>query len=100
MNKHSPGPWTVVEDHNGTRIEDAQRYGIMSETYAGDYSGRAYPTIKEEADARLIAAAPDLLAALEGLVDVLEEIETYGYAPNSNEALNKAIAAFAKAKGE
>ena len=65
MNNHSPGPWTVVEDHHGTRINDAQGCGIMSVSYAGDYSGLAEPTIHDDADAHLIAAAPKMLEALE-----------------------------------
>jgi len=65
MNDHSPGPWSIVDDHKGTRINDATGVGVLSVSYAGDYSGSAEPTIHDDADARLIAAAPKMLEALE-----------------------------------
>jgi hypothetical protein len=48
-----------------------------------------------EANARLIAAAPDLLEALKGMLGVWEEDPAYGHA-----SAEKARAAIAKAEGE
>jgi hypothetical protein len=58
--KHTPGPWRVgpVDD---TRVEDANGNEVAQ--IDGDYNHPdTWPLM--EANARLIAAAPDLLAAL------------------------------------
>jgi hypothetical protein len=57
MSKHTPGPWTW----NGTfpiRIIDAEGFVVCDGIIP-----------REEDNARLIAAAPDLLAALKYLLD-------------------------------
>jgi hypothetical protein len=90
MGKHTPGPWTVYEA--GFSVADA--WGHVLST---DVEGR----MPEEAaaNARLIAAAPELLAALEALLSVYQ-----GFAPWEGEverqAEIKARAAIAKARGE
>jgi hypothetical protein len=63
--KHTPGPWTVRDNKNGTLGIDAKE---PDGTYCqparvnGDADDPVYgPTTR--ANARLIAAAPDLLAA-------------------------------------
>ena len=63
----------------------------------GQHDGEGVP-----ANARLIAAAPDLLAALSGLVDVQPESETLDHDLNGCDgcALCSARQAIAKAKGE
>lgn len=50
-----------------------------------------------EADARLIAAAPDLLAALENLTVLFDRMDRSG--ATNKAAYNDAIAAITKAKG-
>lgn len=66
MNKHTPGPWSIKR---GTIT-----WEIVSES---EYVGRVYSTSRSEdisddaegvANAALIAAAPDLLAALRGVI--------------------------------
>ena len=59
--KHTPGPW-----RSGPHVRDT-----ASMVYAGDYAGEGEPDLIVEiesedhrADARLIAAAPELLEAL------------------------------------
>ena len=71
-----------------------------------------YPSTKDyelgEANARLIASAPDLLAALEALMGIVSDSHgVSGYHRNGDIAewdefdeINIAIAALAKAKGE
>lgn len=59
MSKHTPGPWVVYDDSNDgktNRIEIAAR---------GKTVARIYHSVPEEdlPNARLIAAAPDLLEA-------------------------------------
>lgn len=78
MSKHTPGPWRV-DTHCNVMHKDAMV---------------AFPCISgglnQEANARLIAAAPDLLEALEDIA---------AYYPNSW-AEDVARAAIAKATGE
>jgi hypothetical protein len=62
--QHTPGPWVVYDDSNDgktNRIEIAAR---------GKTVARIYHSVPEEdlLNARLIAAAPDLLEALHGLL--------------------------------
>ena len=64
MDKHTPGPWNVVledqRDYIGHYIDDGNK--TIAETVCAEAG-----TVSEEeaANARLIAAAPELLAALE-----------------------------------
>lgn len=92
---HTPGPWeyvaklTASENHRGffVRAEKATRNGkwALADVQAGDENGRL-----GEANARLIAAAPDLLAALEAVLSV---------ADRKTDEFDAARAAIAKARG-
>lgn len=68
MNAHTPGPWVANSHRDGSRIEADGRSvaWVGADTLTTNetevMSGQA------KADARLIAAAPELLAALEKLV--------------------------------
>ena len=55
--KHTPGPW-IAEDDQSIYAADGDGRRLIAECHAGHKEERA-------ANARLIAAAPDLLAALE-----------------------------------
>ena len=78
---HTPGPWHAtlhqVGDENNVRVADC--YSLEK----GHDTARA--------NARLIAAAPDLLAALEALLLLADPCES---------AVGVARAAIAKARGE
>lgn len=63
MQKHTPGPWTATE------VGPAPRYMIAG---AATSVAMTYGQSGQEADARLIAAAPDLLAALREAVELIE----------------------------
>lgn len=78
---HTPGPWEVQDDC-ATSIWAGGHY--IAETYTDG-----------EANARLIAAAPDLLAALEAIVAICEQLDV----PNHQHA-QLARFAIAKAKGK
>lgn len=75
MATHTPGPWHVVEVYDG--ITSPKPNGLVyakiqaadgSVGFAGAYLSReGKPNDEAKANAALIAAAPDLLAALEGL---------------------------------
>lgn len=61
MAEHTPGPWSVEHD------EDADTISIVN--FGGEIAVLHGVSMGEndESDARLIAAAPDLLAALEAV---------------------------------
>jgi len=96
MNKHTPGPWAVVD--NG--IWDVSVVGEATichinnkgEWFPKDGTQMGRSQNKMLADARLIAAAPDLLEAL-------KEVYDWCYPTDSAWAI-KARAAIAKATGE
>ena len=57
----TPGPWTIADGHDRRvhLIDDSRGHAVGEIVYADT---------RKPADARLIAAAPDLLAALEELI--------------------------------
>lgn len=83
--KHTPGPWKV-----GTHRYIDSPGGTICETYS--HMG----TDKADANERLIAAAPELLSALLGLIDAIKMGDTSQLAFN----MPVALAAVAKATGE
>lgn len=111
--KHTPGPWRVDE----TKALGA--YGVWTDyaTHPG-HDGAGYPslvcsmvpTVKSEitreqrdANARLIAAAPDLLAACQESLAFISEIDFALLAElldGRDSLLERLQAAVAKAKGE
>ena len=88
MSGHTPGPWKWEDDNHvlwaqgGKKVIDAAPYEGM--WLAGE---------NEEADARLIAAAPDLLEALQDC------LENTGGGWISAGVIDRARAAIAKATG-
>jgi hypothetical protein len=100
MSKHTPGPWVVRDDGHDYLwpLIDAENVG------AGHYASIAIAIQRDPhpqhrggidaataaANARLIAAAPELLNALKQLVDT----------PVSDSAYRAARAAIARAEGE
>ena len=103
MSKHTPGPWIGAGPSFGDPLP---RYttSIMTEW---EHEDDGFIEICEfpfhhhdgenEANARLIAAAPELLETLEAVTDALA-----GHELNNGDvsAINKARAAIAKATGE
>jgi hypothetical protein len=100
--QHTKGPWEVVRTDAGiiVRTESAKKTRAGASRYAaiGGFD-RSDPEQLAEAlaNARLIAAAPKLLAALEAMVEM--------YGPRGGEVVfdgpvYDAVAAIAEAKGE
>ena len=87
MTKHTPGPW---------RTSGTQSFYV----FAGD---EVVTNGSTQANARLIAAAPDLLAALESLFEHCAMVhKQWGDGDNTRQAdaaINAARAAIAKATG-
>jgi hypothetical protein len=84
MNKHTPGPWKT----HGNIIEGTDDETIA---YVTTYNTL---TPKQKANVRLIAAAPDLLAALQGLLrgifDGPDEANAAMLIAKARDAVNKA----------
>jgi hypothetical protein len=97
-NMHTPGPWTI----------DLGGEGYMGEYRIAEFdSARAYKRggvdavrAEDEANARLIAAAPDLLAALETLLANATITATGDYARVTLDDLYAARAAARAARGK
>ena len=93
MSKHTPGPWAI--ESGGDIIQDAEPcFPLVAHCFdtPGFADGEA------EANARLMAAAPDLLAALRQLTRFCvrpgDDRHDYGY----DEGMRQARAAIAKAE--
>ena len=88
MPEHTPGPWRVENQVEHRAIVAANGQPVASTLLAGR-------TIKTaDADARLIAAAPEMLAALE------TSLLYFGPASDDFPIKKQIRAALAKAKGE
>ncbi len=62
---HTPGPWTVIDPYG-------DEFGVQM----GRTGGFLVPGANTEANARLIAAAPELLDTLRGLLAIPEVRQT------------------------
>jgi hypothetical protein len=98
--KHTPGPWVELETESSVDFayDDAPRLGGWSDIGPEDgapvaialgYGG--FSDRRLDANARLIASAPDLLASL---------IEVVAIADRKTDAFDRARAAIARATGE
>ena len=96
--QHTPGPWTAVD--GGRYIQSSREHGVNTTTQHDldicrlDYENNMLAG-ERVANARLIAAAPDLLAALRTLV----ELEERGQPPGTDD-IATGRAAIAKAEAE
>ena len=114
MSKHTPGPWMVglikgefggacfeVVHHTHSAIRASKSLFPSNHILMADKDGYIQPNENIEcspqkiANANLIAAAPELLEALENLLKVHE-----GEGGTQHNAADMARAAIAKAKGE
>jgi hypothetical protein len=68
MTTHTPGPWRVVTDPR-----KSSKLPLIATASETPYVVTAVHGSPREANARLIAAAPELLAALQDLLLVAEE---------------------------
>lgn len=91
MSKHTPGPWAFRGCGGGWAIDfNEDQEQVVDFVY-------------EEADARLIAAAPDLLEALIDIADDYSErfdMESPSTNPGMKQVVEAAHKAIARAKGE
>lgn len=99
--QHTPGPWHYShrEGADGmyrTEVFSEQHGGIATCNWTPKHCGNGVTATYREANARLIAAAPDLLVALQSLVNM---DVSYQRGPKVAEAVEGARAAIAKATG-
>lgn len=100
MSKHTKGLWAVVEHDHAICIQTESpsktKYGASRYAAIGGFDRNDRAQLEEaRANARLIAAAPELLEALTDCVEHMHWTQPQGEA-----ALKKAKAAIAKATGE
>lgn len=116
MSKHTPGPWEIVGIHIYTALGGINAKGSKAHATDGWNIATVNPWActnedgvdedlqadEQRANARLIAAAPELLEAVEYCRDLLMryEINRVNGEEIADEALKKLNAAIAKARGE
>ena len=101
----TPGPWSayidegaciIQSDSSGFAVADANKGSAHPLSDEWDKEWVAELDAQAEANAHLIAAAPDLYAALEAIISWDHQLD----GPYAWEALEQAKAALAKARGE
>lgn len=108
--QYTPGPWVITYKtqsdypHMYITHDSETRSQIIADLHCPvniDAGGNTYSNMNKQANARLIAAAPDLLAALQSTLNVLAGIATGDLKTieRDSPAIAKARAAIAKAKG-
>ena len=100
---HTPGPWHIGSG-NGEGSIFAENGRMRLETggttlYPICHNVSTWNIDEDDANARLIAAAPDLLAALETCVSELNQLAFLANDKLANAAIEKGIEAIRKAKG-
>jgi hypothetical protein len=101
--RHTPGPWSVEDpiDHELSIVEAGKpthEWQFIACVPHGGKSEGDFPRVTAEANARLIAAAPELLEVLRIYAAYDEYINGVEGDP-STDRLQKAKAAIAKAEG-
>lgn len=97
MSKHTPGPWEERTDAHGRGRISAGGVWIAT-TWLATGDGNDAPQLPARANARLIAAAPDLLEALKAIVKSLADQDDEGLIEHAQQMID-ARAAIAKVKG-
>jgi len=102
--KFTPGPWVAVRNCSFWEIRDeANDFGCIGDACASSAAAPDYGRSMDlgEANARVMAAGPELYAELRHLVRLMEPLEDRGLLNIPGLAtLNGARAALAKAEGQ
>jgi hypothetical protein len=98
MTKHTPAPWKI--ERSGMYLTIQTNSWTMAEVFRSDYDS-ATVIQTQEANAKLIAAAPDLLEALIAMVAMVERELSLGknVILDGGSVAYKARAAITKATG-
>lgn len=100
MSKHTPGPWYMLHEGRTIQISDSTEHTNASAIvhWCGFDSGDK-PMVTKVANARLITAAPEMLAALQAVIAWDEGGPGSFEIAGEGRAFAKARAAIAKAIG-
>jgi hypothetical protein len=90
MSEHTPGPWTTYQPHGHVLVTSERR----SDNLCRLLGSPEWDWSELKANARLIAAAPELLEAAKQALDALNKHEGI-----PSEASDKLASAIAKAEG-
>lgn len=97
--KHTPGPWIVGKDGKYRAFIADLHMGVAVWTERRFEDGEAFSWGDREKDAHLIAAAPDMLAALKAAVKQADANHTnIGMRPEVRQVYDACVAAIAKAE--
>ena len=106
MSKHTPGPWLINRESEDVIEGKLSIESVNAETQLSYFIAQVDECKSQEANARLIAAAPELLEACETLFRWLAAEDNHNLMPDfyerialCNLAQEQARAAIAKAKG-
>ena len=99
MSAHTAGPWRVSDGSRVIWSNDSRVVAEIRGMFIQPMKPETYSQAETDANARLIAAAPDLLAALKAL-RASEELIDDAYYDAYAEASVMAVAAIAKAEGQ
>lgn len=94
MAQHTPGPWAVCDDYINVHAPETD----IAITDTNSWCAPDHDI--QEANAKLIAAAPELLAALERLLGCMSLRKGHPRFDEQHAAWMQAEAILAKAKGE
>lgn len=98
---HTPGPWNACHGEIFSFDNDARIAQVFSGQDSQRLLNKAIKSVEADCNARLIAAAPDLLTAVESLMEQVEQMR--GLFVDEDNAIADALAdgrdAIAKAKG-
>jgi hypothetical protein len=98
--KHTPGPWALHIDELAVFGAEPNRQQVVD----CEVSSPNLTDVERKANARLIAAAPELLAALKTLFDDYKQLADSGdcgfWKLEDQSAGKRALTAIAKAEGQ
>ena len=98
--KHTPGPWSWGSDYNGLYGAGPDNDVLSTAYYENMWLSHKRDEAEREANARLIAAAPELLEALIAVKEVLDfAIGADLVPPHADGPAAMAARAIAKATG-
>ena len=100
VQKHTPGPWSLTQIENRIASGNTVIARIYAHTSEGQPSNVAPFTDEDTANAKLIAAAPELLGWLRSLIPSLEcRLTSQRRDAEAWDLVSAAKAAIAKAEG-
>lgn len=101
LNMHTPGPWSLEEVASDSGrikhlcpVEDKSGLSLLTVV---EHEGVKFAAVYNDADARLIAAAPELLDALQAVMSVARF--DYNTGDETHRAIMLAESAIARATG-